>query len=401
MADEWGLPALIVALCAIVLTVSPVSLHFFASLVRPVVVLLWPRSGRCESLDWHQVPDGPLHKCCDPARTCSHVGDIASPKTFESMLTGFFAIKRGTYVRKPKQLRLDTQYYRTDTKTLKVFLALLNTREVFSAFNMSDEPFRLVFQPVGSLMTAYMTVKTSVPAPRFGHYRLDVSKLEMELILQGYPPWYQNPMQLGRGREVQHPILDESDLSRGGWIIAVGLSPTLPITRHFWTKADKLKIVDRALNRIVACFANIELAYPGNPAVAKAHTVAKLVQKSSKSGFGYSGSHLMMLYREHGFDALITSALRGSTELVEDLSDEQAVTAMNVFSFDEKLAQDQVAILEDRLEIVLQVCLLGVFKVLYHLYVVGSRHDRPCPIPVELEGDGYIYVRERWAAVED
>jgi hypothetical protein len=396
MAQEWGLPSLIVALCAIVLTVSPISIQILLKITRPLLILLWPQSGRCESFEWAQISDGPLHTCSDPPRVCAHVGSDETERTFENVFAAFFALKCGTFVRKPKQLRLDTKYIRTDAKTLKVFLSLVNTRDVLSAFNVGEAPLEIAFQKVEGLTTAYLTVQRDFPPNLPRHYRLDASKHEMDLMLLGYPPWYQNPLVVGGGRHVPHPILDESDLHRGGWIVAVGFSPTRPINRHFWTKEERSEIVLRATDRIVTCFENLERAFPDEAIVPLAARVVQQVHKSQGKGFGYSGSHLRTIFDAGGFECR-----RSGRIFSNELSDEQIVSTMNVFSYNRALTPDEISLLGSKLETCIRACLLGVSEVFFHLFVVGERHDRPVPIPPELEGGGFIYVREKWKSLED
>jgi hypothetical protein len=396
MAEEWGLPSLIVALCAIVLTVSPISVQFFSSITRPFLIFLWPQSGRCESLEWAQVSDGPLHTCSDPPRTCTHIASDENGRTFEHVFAAFFTLKRGIFVRKPKQLRLDTKYIRTDAKTLKTFLALINTRDVLSAFNVGEAPVEIAFQKVEGLTTAYLTVQRELPPNLARYYRLDATKHEMDLMLLGYPPWYQNPLLVGSGRLVPHPILDESDLHRGGWIVAVGLSPTRPITRHFWTKEERSEVVLRATHRIITCFGNLERAFPDEEIVPLATSVVQQVHKSQGKGFGYSGSHLRIIFDAGGFECR-----RNGRNFSDELSDEQIVSTMNVFSYDRPLTSDEISLLGPNLETCIRACLLGVSEVFFHLFVVGERHDRPVPIPPELEGGGFIYMREKWKSLED
>src|SRR5271156_141202 len=197
MADDWGLATIVVALCAITLILSTVSLNFIASIISAVLSAAWPPLAKCERFEWLHIPDGPLHKCPFPPQFCNHLGPTPDgTRSWERAITNFFAIRRGNFVRKPKQLSFSTTYIRTDTKTLKVFLSLLNVRENFVAFNMGEAPFRVVFKQVEGLMTAYIQIQRPLPTHISSTYRLDVTKREMELILQGYPPWYQNPLSL-------------------------------------------------------------------------------------------------------------------------------------------------------------------------------------------------------------
>ncbi|KAK6496718.1 hypothetical protein TWF481_001706 [Arthrobotrys musiformis] len=57
----------------------------------------------------------------------------------------------------------------------------------------------------------------------FQHERAALTKHELTCLLLGWPPWYKEKFKTRAGREVPFPIWSEKDISRGGWIIAVGL----------------------------------------------------------------------------------------------------------------------------------------------------------------------------------
>jgi hypothetical protein len=255
-------------------------------------------------------------------------------------------------------------------------------------------------------MTAYIKIERLLPAQVSSTYRLNITKREMELILQGYPPWYQNPLSLPGGRHVPHPIVEESDLSRGGWVVAVGLSPTRPIATDFMERKDgSVVILDRALGRVAQCLGNIQRAFPEEGRVSTARSLVEDVI-SMIGSFGYSGSHLHFLYERANFKDCIADPARprGRRNLpifTEGLTDRQIMRTLKVLNYDEQLTDDEASELRPVLQTVLQASMCGVFKVVIHLYVVGARRSRPCVLPPELETDGLIYVRERWESLED
>lgn len=62
---------------------------------------------------------------------------------------------------------------------------------------------------------------------RIGEHRLNSTKLELELMISGYPPWYREAFLTHAGFTLSFPLRtnppDMSDMSRGGWIFALGL----------------------------------------------------------------------------------------------------------------------------------------------------------------------------------
>ncbi|ETN43575.1 uncharacterized protein HMPREF1541_02734 [Cyphellophora europaea CBS 101466] len=395
MAEDWGLASLIVALCALTLTLSPVSLGFIASVISPILSTIWPSLGKCETFEWTDIPDGALHTCEHPPQSCSHVGAQITPESWEAAASHFFAFRRGNFVRKPKQLSLTTRYIRTDTKTLKAFLSLLNGHALYE----TGRSFQIVFKPVGGLTTAYVKIQRGLPNSLNHFCRLDVTKREMELIFQGYPPWYQNPLSVGRGRHVTHPIIDESDLHRGGWIFAVGLSPTRPTLGNFLEiKGGSMLIVERGLRRVIRCLKNLELAFYGELRVSAAHTLVEGLHWWYAVGGGYGPSRARELFYKAGFKDLLVGP-----DFIEGLTDSQIITGMKVFNYDEPLTDKEITQLRPVLESVVRASVLGVRKVIDHvgIPIISTEEIMPCSLPPELTNDGYVYVRERWDSLED
>jgi hypothetical protein len=309
-------------------------------------------------------------------------------QTWERIIASF-TIRRGNTVRKPKQLSPTTTYIRTDTTTLKVLLSLLN---------VGEEAIRVIFQEVEGLLTAYIQLRRPFPTDFRRPYRLDVRN-EMELILQGYPPWYQNPLSLPNNRYIPHPILHPSDLSRGGWIVAVGLSPTVPVAPDFMDRDSdgRVVIVDRALDRMVHCLETLEKAFPEEQSVSTAHRLMQYVRFIRR--FGYSGSYLNALFRHSNFEQGRQRwyAFRESTE---GLTNQQIGTAMQVFSRYTPPTNDDITELRPVLKTALRAALVGTHQVLSHFYVADGR-PQPYVLPPNLIKDGLVYIRERWPSLED
>ena len=391
MADGLGFASLVVAVCAIAFTLSPVSLNFIVGVFSTVLCAIHPPLGTCERLEWQDIPDGPLHTCSLP-QSCDHIGTAEMTPSWERTIATFFRMRRRNFVRKPKQLSLSTTYIRTDTKTLKVFLALLNRS---TGFDATEEPFRVVFKDVDGILTAYIQVLRPPIVHISSTYRLDVTKREMELILQGYPPWYQNPLRLPGGRAVPHPIRDQSDLSRGGWIVAVGASPTLPVPVDFMDRKENVVvIVDQALDRVIHCLENLRDAFPEEERVSVARTLVAKV-RSENSRFGCSRSRMVNLFKKANFNYHYLS------DITSGLTSQQINISMAVFNQYERLTSEQKVELEPVLETALRVAMLGVYRVVVHLNSFEARTDRLRITSPHLERDGFVYVRERWTSLED
>jgi hypothetical protein len=55
-----------------------------------------------------------------------------------------------------------------------------------------------------------------------GHAKT-LTKNEVEKLMTGYPPFYREKITLEHGPAIDFPIRNDSDITRGGWVIAVGL----------------------------------------------------------------------------------------------------------------------------------------------------------------------------------
>ena len=232
---QWDLVAVIVALVAIPLMISPNALQALRSCFVLVYRNLYPVTAQCERLQWSDVPDGYIFNC---PNDCSGSSDLRQDADcLQSTLGSFFQrawvspSRRNRTVPKPKQLSLDTHYVRSDTKLLKAYL-LMNP--------ILHDNIR--FHDLGGVLTAHLVIKHRrwVPSPgpdllyeRHIPHRCTLTKREIELILEGYPPDYSEQILIQQEQQatssaqsisVPSPIRERADIHRGGWIIGAALN---------------------------------------------------------------------------------------------------------------------------------------------------------------------------------
>ena len=230
----WDTFAVIVALVAIPLTTSPTVLQAIKSLYLFLYRKLYPITAQCERLQWADVPDGYLFNCPDDCRGSSDLHQDAD--CLESTLGSFFRrawvspSRRDKTVPKPKQLSLDTRYVRSDTKLLKAYI-LMN-------------PFlhdNIRFHDIDGVLTAHLLTKheglhwyglSTSEMRRYIPHRCTLTKREIELILEGYPPDYSEQVLISQDQSITNsticvsvpsPIQERADIHRGGWIIGTAL----------------------------------------------------------------------------------------------------------------------------------------------------------------------------------
>jgi hypothetical protein len=233
-SPNWNLAQVLLGALAVVATiaVAPPMINFLAATIKSLALglrrILRPYEFVCERLEWIDVPEGLIHACTIPKENCQHADPPLQHKdrNQEPIVFLFFKWpKRGNFVRKPKDLDLGTRYIRTDPIVLKA-ICFLFSRLAESKYHESGA--RIVIEDVGSTTTGYITPGPLERELYFISNRIELTKKELEHILDGYPPWYSESLILANGNSIPHPIKSMEDVARGGWIIAVGLSPTLP-----------------------------------------------------------------------------------------------------------------------------------------------------------------------------
>lgn len=191
-----------------------------------------PHGATCQRLEWQDIPDGQLCGQLEPFRAVRysdysyrhfHPFEHHDKECFKSSLwkvferAGHEKIQR---VRKPYPLDPTKQYIRTDRKTLEAFLLLSHTTVI-------------KFDMVEGILTAHLPVIDLISNSSIGELH-NRTKHEVEMILQGYPPFYLQEITVTHQTKVMSPILEMEDTRRGGWILGVGLDSlsTPPLSTH-------------------------------------------------------------------------------------------------------------------------------------------------------------------------
>lgn len=396
---RWDVAGAVIAIIATLLTMSPVAITLFSSLFLAFVRLLWPSSAQSERLQWIDIPDGPLHHCILPMEQCRH---------FEGLnpITEFFTlIKRGIFVPKPRQLHWRSTYVRTDSTVLKAFL-LLN-------FEATEKNLKLSWHPIGRhLIARFLSdsdVKHVIPVGKAVNLTLSaITKSELGYILQGYPPWYRSHLPLANGAIVPHPILSFADVSRGGWIAAVGLSRATPLHSYCMVTEPlngnfKLIHVAAAFDRILYRLHALQETFPEHAeSLKEAHELITLLRhpatcvhvpggprvwNGSVTYNHFSDSCFTRLFGDGWFDHHKRG--EGRRKFVQSLSKEECVLIMEVFAKYGSLTKEVVEGLRGCLLSALRVVLVGCWEV----YVYVNRLGRRVVWETELEGEKVVWLK--------
>jgi hypothetical protein len=412
MAADWNLAQVLIGVLAIVATYSLARGSSYIALA--IRKLFRPQEFQCERLEWSDIPEGILHQCTIPKEHCEHVILAQKDTTeWEPVICTFFQwIKRGNFVPKPAVLDLSVRYIRTDQRVLKTLLGL--TSDVHSR-GYSNERGVLVFEGIGSVVTCYFkprNASTSHQNPP--DVRLEVSKIEAEKIIDGYPPWYCETLLLVNGDRIPHPIKSDDDVRRGGWIVAIGLSNTIPTARDFMTRGVRDQsqyskamapgrpciTVNRAFARVAQCLSSAAAAFPQEPAVGHARRLLKdwIAEYSHWGISSLSGVFNICvkspLYQLFPGGHWVQDKKR---EYASVLSTHQCQMAMQAFSHLGAFSAEEKEALEPVILVVLRAVMVGCFAVLEFLsYIERKAEDsRMEKMWQELdEKHGPIYLRQ-------
>lgn len=398
MEPRWDIAAVVVAIIAVPFAMSPAATTLLASLFHLLTRTLWLAKARCERLEWIDVPDGVLHECTIPNENCEHIRAATRKESWNSTIGTFYTrIRRGNFVKKPRQLELHTEYVRTDYKTLKAMALLLQT------YNYDEIPYPdVVFKKVGTVWTAYIKATTVTSFSK--DYRLNVTKTEMEGFLRGYPPWYSQPLVLANGHKISHLIRNTDDVSRGGWIVAIGLSEDSLIANDsmdYTLVGNKPKgPIINALLRIHHCLTNIAKAFPDEEIVGEAEN---LMQRCIALDFCHTGSGLFHIFKASELSNRFGTSkrwfldLEGTRLVASTLSDAQCILIMRVFSQYDELSLEDIQDLRPVLEIAIRIAMTSAYTVLKFLRPMTFYIDRRTKFDwLEEIKSRSIYLRDRF-----
>ena len=227
---HWDLAAVLVALAALLFTDTGGKVILSILRLRKWI---WPDHARCELLSWNDIPDGRLHDC---SGYCYHWSVHSRRQDcWESTLSLIFnrawvlRSHRPKFAKKPEQLAFGRRFLRTDVETVLAFILSTVGERKSSEWDTSRLRFggtAVSFEECHGVLVLHLR-------GNFRTERVNLTKHEVQMMLQGYPPFYREVVTLKHGPYVPHPIRDERDIERGGWIIAAGFSDnTLPLALY-------------------------------------------------------------------------------------------------------------------------------------------------------------------------
>jgi hypothetical protein len=364
MAD-WGMAAVVLAIITLCFTSPPVKGISF--LLSNIQRRIWPSNARCEQMFWSDIPDGKVHQC---TRFCSHWGahsqQISCWKTTLAQVFNFawMTSRRIKSIRKPDELAFSKHFLCTDVDTILAFILCT----VGGSRCLSWDSNSLRFGDTIVTLREHHGVLVAHLRGNINPNCVNLTKHEVQMMLHGYPPYYREGVIVKHGPCLPHPIRDDRDIKRAGWIIAAGLSTTTPLTLYIRPLTDNHAFYtgapfNDALLRVVSVLQDVILKkFPNDQNI---HNVISAITYMIVSGTASGVEH-------HGIrhDGVPGGALN-------QLNGEQCYLAMKIFNDFEPLTADQEIRLRPILAPVLNAAFLGAAHVITYVKDTGMQLTLP------------------------
>ncbi len=404
MEPRWDIAVVVVAIIAIPLAMSPMASHIIATIFAFIVRRIWPASSLCKRLEWVDIPHGPLHECTIPVDNCGRIQNSGDHSWDAAISSVFTRIRHNAFVRKPRQLDWRIDYIRTDTVTLKAMLLFLGTPSAKDSILSDNRATNFHFQQIGTLLTIPSTprwIPVHPPLELLEGFRLHITKVVMNFLLLGYPPWYSEKLLLANGEIVPHPITSYEDISRGGWVAAVGLSPTRPFlnscmpSNHGETNIHKLTPLERAFDRIIWRLSNLKTIFPSEAMLIDeaCSLVTTLRFESSRH------SMVSVVFRNYRFTAHFRdmnwfehhTEQAARRQFARSLSTEDSLLIINVFTHYSELTTGEIENLAPIIIVALRAVLVGCWEVFFYTHNLER-----VQIPPELDKFQTVYLKDKY-----
>ncbi|KAK8880194.1 hypothetical protein PGQ11_001488 [Apiospora arundinis] len=209
MSVDWGMAAVVVALSVFV---APIAWNGVTAQARNI----YHRGRKVKQLKWIDISDGPVHCCRYTSGLLSQPYSQTAQGPLSSVLATIFnrawdkSNARPRFIPEvPHELPTSASFLCTEPRVILAF-ALLAETSVDTLVKCKRIEDIIICQMRGGIIQSF-------------HFRSTLSKLELQSLLEGYPPWYRESFTTIDNIKLPFPIRDARDITRGGWIVAVGL----------------------------------------------------------------------------------------------------------------------------------------------------------------------------------
>ena len=371
----WGLGSVLIAIFALVIAIQPRTWELLVWLYRKFCAWNNTDSTQCQKLRWSDIRNDLHRHWPGPPSPCLHCSQ--SPWQHFSVrscwkrtvLPVFNNLhSKRSPVKKPESLPLAVSFLQTEPRVVLAYL-IATVR-----CNDFDPASYLQVQEQEDHIICHLKGPDRI---------LDLTKIELDRILDGWPPFYREHFKSPEGHPLESPMVRYEQMKRPGWIMAVGLGLIQPadICRN-------LQSFDLPLTRVQNILKETFLqVWPNDADVLT--TMDRISAMQEKGSVKYPS----------GFERA-SIASRDTIQYPENipwLSKEQCEVAMQVFS-SMSVSIDQKTILEVNLKGILFRLCLGFAAVLDYSSVLNGK--RQLIIPELLKVERPIYLRDCYTADE-
>jgi hypothetical protein len=225
MTTDWNMAAVATALAIFVAPVVWKATHTALSTVQK-------KTRKVMRFKWDNIPDGKIYEFGVPGFYGLHDTSHAAEQRCWESETGVAIVYNRAWklaTRKPQfanqipdALAPSISTICTDSRTLLAFILATASETKGGDWNQAVCTYgrsKLSCERWNGIIFCH--VQGSFPSRR-----VDLTKNELERMLEGYPPWYRDCFVTWAKFSLAFPIHNLSDVSRGGWIVAVGLMNT-------------------------------------------------------------------------------------------------------------------------------------------------------------------------------
>lgn len=237
---RWDEIAALLALSLAIFSILP-NLPFIKGLLISLLRQCHAPGTGCAELLWEDIPDGVLHECPQPTPwlVCKHkILHECKPKCWEHLFSIVFSrawrekTRQERRVSKPNNLSLTDAFIRIDFTVLMAFIistvgcneSLRSLVWGFSTYADKDEfvfdaggAERIEIKALHEHLIAHLFAERCRPwTPSSENEVRSWTKLEIENLLNGYPPYYSATITLQSRETVAFPIHSVEDVIKGG-----------------------------------------------------------------------------------------------------------------------------------------------------------------------------------------
>jgi hypothetical protein len=228
------------------------------------------------------------------------------------------------------------------------------------------------------------------------------------MILQGYPPFYLATIHVSDTIQVKSPISSYDDVTRAGWIVAIGLDSrsTPPLKTHnmgigcdlpegwkrswwsdttpTWTSTTMVN----SIKRFGEALENLQISFPDDERIRCAMEIF-----SDLTTGKYDISDTEPSYHLFEYSALGETFYYRTRTYRLELGKDQWELAMRAFNRLEPLTHEGKALFRDFMVPILQAAIVGLLHVfLYEHYRTNPSKAWKLPTFLEIQGYKHIYL---------